>query len=133
MIYGYIRVSTREQNEDRQLIGKAGQAAPPSDDLFQRPADSLMAGWPFISALRALEEDRALLEQHILKLGHAALQFPGGDALFHAQARGRTGGLAGYHGLVQVPQVGGAVGGHALARRQKVVHLPGYPQRLRHL
>ena len=69
MIYGYIRVSTKEQNEDRQLIAM-NQANVPPDNIFMDKQSGKDFNRPnYKKLLRKLKRDDLLYIKSIDRLG----------------------------------------------------------------
>lgn len=68
-IYGYIRVSTREQNEDRQLIA-LGEAGVPEENLFMDKQSGKDFQRPqYKRLLRKMKKDDLLYVKSIDRLG----------------------------------------------------------------
>ena len=69
MIYGYIRVSTKEQNEDRQLIAMS-QANVPSENIYMDKQSGKDFNRPnYKKLLRKLKRDDVLYIKSIDRLG----------------------------------------------------------------
>ncbi len=69
MIYGYIRVSTREQNEDRQLIAMNKAGVPPENIFADRQSGKDFNRMGYKRLLRRLKRDDLLYIKSIDRLG----------------------------------------------------------------
>lgn len=69
MIYGYIRVSTREQNEDRQLIALRGMAVPEANLFIDKQSGKDFDRPQYQKLLRKLKKDDLLYIKSIDRLG----------------------------------------------------------------
>lgn len=75
MIYGYIRVSTKEQNEDRQLIAMK-QANVPLENIFMDKQSGKDFNRPnYKKLLRKLKHDDVLYIKSIDRLGAIMKRF----------------------------------------------------------
>lgn len=69
MIYGYIRVSTREQNEDRQLIALREMAVPEANLFIDKQSGKGFDRPQYQKLLRKLKKDDLLYIKSIDRLG----------------------------------------------------------------
>ena len=69
MIYGYIRVSTREQNEDRQLIALREMAVPEANLFIDKQSGKDFDRPQYQKLLRKLKKDDLLYIKSIDRLG----------------------------------------------------------------
>ena len=69
MIYGYIRVSTREQNEDRQLIALREMAGPEANLFIDKQSGKDFDRPQYQKLLRKLKKDDLLYIKSIDRLG----------------------------------------------------------------
>ena len=69
MIYGYIRVSTREQNEDRQLIALREMAVPEANLFIDKQSGKNFDRPQYQKLLRKLKKDDLLYIKSIDRLG----------------------------------------------------------------
>ena len=69
MIYGYIRVSTREQNEDRQLIALREMAVPEANLFIDKLSGKDFDRPQYQKLLRKLKKDDLLYIKSIDRLG----------------------------------------------------------------
>ena len=69
MIYGYIRVSTREQNEDRQLIALREIAVPEANLFMDKQSGKDFQRPQYKRLLRKLKKDDLLYVKSIDRLG----------------------------------------------------------------
>ena len=69
MIYGYIRVSTREQNEDRQLIALREMAVPEANLFIDKQSGKDFQRPQYKKLVRKLKKDDLLYIKSIDRLG----------------------------------------------------------------
>ena len=69
MIYGYIRVSTREQNEDRQLIALREIAVPEANLFMDKQSGKDFQRPQYKKLVRKLKKDDLLYIKSIDRLG----------------------------------------------------------------
>lgn len=69
MIYGYIRVSTREQNEDRQLIAPREMAVPEANLFIDKQSGKDFQRPQYKKLVRKLKKDDLLYIKSIDRLG----------------------------------------------------------------
>ena len=69
MIYGYIRVSTREQNEDRQLIALREMAVPEANLFIDKQSGKDFQRPQYKKLVRKLKKDDLLCIKSIDRLG----------------------------------------------------------------
>lgn len=69
MIYGYIRVSTREQNEDRQLVALREMAVPEANLFIDKQSGKDFDRPQYQKLLRKLKKDDLLYIKSIDRLG----------------------------------------------------------------
>ena len=69
MIYGYIRVSTREQNEDRQLIALREMAVPETNLFIDKQSGKDFQRPQYKKLVRKLKKDDLLYIKSIDRLG----------------------------------------------------------------
>ena len=69
MIYGYIRVSTKEQNEDRQLIAMSQANVPPENIFMDKQSGKDFNRPNYKRLLRKLKRDDVLYIKSIDRLG----------------------------------------------------------------
>ena len=69
MIYGYIRVSTKEQNEDRQLIAMKQANVPPENIFMDKQSGKDFNRPNYKRLLRKLKRDDVLYIKSIDRLG----------------------------------------------------------------
>ena len=69
MIYGYIRVSTREQNEDRQLIALREMAVPEANLFIDKQSGKDFDRPQYQKLLREMKKDDLLYIKSIDRLG----------------------------------------------------------------
>lgn len=69
MIYGYIRVSTREQNEDRQLIALREMAVPEANLFIDKQSGKDFQRPKYKKLVRKLKKDDLLYIKSIDRLG----------------------------------------------------------------
>ena len=69
MIYGYIRVSTREQNEDRQLIALREMAVPEANLFIDKQSGKDFNRPQYKKLLRKMKKDDLLYIKSIDRLG----------------------------------------------------------------
>ncbi len=69
MIYGYIRVSTKEQNEDRQLIAMSQANVPPENIFMDKQSGKDFNRPNYKRPLRKLKRDDVLYIKSIDRLG----------------------------------------------------------------
>ena len=69
LIYGYIRVSTREQNEDRQLIALREMAVPEANLFIDKQSGKDFDRPQYQKLLRKLKKDDLLYIKSIDRLG----------------------------------------------------------------
>ena len=69
MIYGYIRVSTREQNEDRQLIALREMAVPEANLFIDKQSGKDFQRPQYKKLVRKLKKDYLLYIKSIDRLG----------------------------------------------------------------
>lgn len=69
MIYGYIRVSTREQNEDRQLIALREMGVPECNIFMDKQSGKDFNRPAYRNLLRKLKKDDLLCIKSIDRLG----------------------------------------------------------------
>ena len=69
MIYGYIRVSTREQNEDRQLIALREMAVPETNLFIDKQSGKDFQRPQYKKLVRRLKKDDLLYIKSIDRLG----------------------------------------------------------------
>ena len=69
MIYGYIRVSTREQNEDRQLIALREMAVPEANLFIDKQSGKDFQRPQYKKQVRKLKKDDLLYIKSIDRLG----------------------------------------------------------------
>ena len=69
MIYGYIRVSTREQNEDRQLIALRDMAVPEANLFIDKQSGKDFQRPQYKKLVRKLKKDDLLYIKSIDRLG----------------------------------------------------------------
>lgn len=69
MIYGYIRVSTREQNEDRQLIALQEMAVPETNLFIDKQSGKDFQRPQYKKLVRKLKKDDLLYIKSIDRLG----------------------------------------------------------------
>ena len=68
-IYGYIRVSTREQNEDRQLIALRGMSVPEKNIFLDKQSGKDFARPQYKKLVRRMKKDDLLYIKSIDRLG----------------------------------------------------------------
>lgn len=68
-LYGYIRVSTREQNEDRQVLALKGLAIPEKNLFLDRQSGKDFARPQYRKMVRKLKKDDLLYVKSIDRLG----------------------------------------------------------------
>lgn len=68
-MYGYIRVSSRDQNEDRQLIAMDGAVVPPGNIFIDKLSGKNFDRPQYIRMLRAMKEEDVLFIKSIDRLG----------------------------------------------------------------
>ena len=68
-MYGYIRVSSRDQNEDRQLIAMDGAGVPPGNIFIDKLSGKNFDRPQYIRMLRAMKEEDVLFIKSIDRLG----------------------------------------------------------------
>ena len=68
-IYGYIRVSTKEQNEERQLIAMSGVSVPPENIFMDKQSGKDFIRPNYQKLLRKLQRDDLLYIKSIDRLG----------------------------------------------------------------
>ena len=69
MIYGYIRVSTKEQNEDRQLIALREMAVPEANLFIDKQSGKDFQRPQYKKLVRKLKKDDLLYIKSIDRLG----------------------------------------------------------------
>ena len=69
-IYGYIRVSTREQNEDRQLIALREIGVPEKNIFLDKQSGKDFNRPQYKKLLRKMKKDDLLYIKSIGRLGH---------------------------------------------------------------
>ena len=67
--YGYVRVSTREQNEDRQMIALREMGVPPSNIFWDKQSGKDFERPSYKKLLRKLKKDDLLYIKSIDRLG----------------------------------------------------------------
>ena len=67
--YGYVRVSTREQNEDRQMIALRDMGVPPSNIFLDKQSGKDFERPSYKKLLRKLKKDDLLYIKSIDRLG----------------------------------------------------------------
>ncbi|SDB51490.1 Resolvase, N terminal domain [Butyrivibrio sp. INlla16] len=70
-IYGYARVSTREQNEDRQIIALKEMGVPESNIFLDKLSGKNFERPQYKKLLRKLNEDSVLYIKSIDRLGRS--------------------------------------------------------------
>ena len=68
-LYGYIRVSTREQNEDRQVLALKGLAIPEKNLFLDKQSGKDFARPQYRKMVRKLKKDDLLYVKSIDRLG----------------------------------------------------------------
>ena len=68
-VYGYVRVSTREQNEDRQMIALRAAAIPHENIFMDRQSGRTFERPAYRKMLRRLKKDDVLYVKSIDRLG----------------------------------------------------------------
>ena len=68
-VYGYVRVSTREQNEDRQLIAMEGLSIPEKNIYIDKQSGKDFDRPQYKKLVRRLKKDDLLYIKSIDRLG----------------------------------------------------------------
>lgn len=69
MIYGYVRVSTKEQNEDRQLIAMQEYGVPPKNIYMDKQSGKDFNRRQYKKVFKRLKENDLLIIKSIDRLG----------------------------------------------------------------
>ena len=73
-LYGYIRVSTREQNEDRQLVAMDELSIPKKNIFMDKQSGKDFERPQYEKMLRRLKKDDVLYIKSIDRLGPAIIR-----------------------------------------------------------